>query len=62
MAMDERRHDETETEAPAVSELVEAQLETARAEVFRAYVQARDKARQLVEDDEPRGARGRRAS
>jgi hypothetical protein len=54
--MDERRqddhgHDETTAHVPA---LVEAQLETARAEVFRAYVRARAKARELAAEPRER--------
>jgi hypothetical protein len=48
--MDEREHDD---QTPAVPALVEAQLETARAEVFRAYVRARAKARELAADPPP---------
>jgi hypothetical protein len=54
--MDEREPDE---QAAAVPALVEAQLETARAEVFRAYVRARAKARELADeshDREPPGS------
>jgi hypothetical protein len=48
LRMDER-HDQDDPEATAhVPALVEAQLETARAEVFRAYVRARAKARELA--------------
>jgi hypothetical protein len=48
--MDERpEHDSDEDPAThAVPALVEAQLETARAEVFRAYVRSRAKARELA--------------
>jgi hypothetical protein len=35
---------------PAVPAIVEAQVETARAGVFRAYVRAREKARRLAEE------------
>ena len=62
--MDERRQPPRDPEEPSsagVPELVEAQLEAARAEVFAAYVRARDKARELVED-EPRAEREGRAS
>jgi hypothetical protein len=37
--------------AEAVPALVEAQVETARAEVFRAYLQAREKARLLADGE-----------
>jgi hypothetical protein len=54
----EPRHDETEDGEPLaiVPALVGAQVQTARAEVFRAYVRARAKARALVADDEPDAA------
>lgn len=55
--MDERREPQDPT--PAVPALVEAQVETARAEVFRAYVRARAKARELAADhqrERPDGA------
>jgi hypothetical protein len=46
--------------APAI---VEAQVEIARAGVFRAYVRAREKARRLAEEDlDGPGDRHRRAS
>jgi hypothetical protein len=50
--MDERRPPARDPEEPsaAVPALVEAQLEAARAEVFRAWVQARDKARDLGDE------------
>jgi hypothetical protein len=52
---DERqRRAESAAAADAMGALGAAQLADARAEVFRAYVQARDKARELV-DEEPRG-------
>lgn len=63
--MDDRREDQTQADgtAEAVPALVEAQLETARAEVFRAYLSARDKARALADDDHPKPAdRQRRPS
>ncbi|HWI70518.1 MAG TPA: hypothetical protein VNT55_01085 [Baekduia sp.] len=46
----------------AVTALVGQQLRAARAEVFRAYLQAQDKARALAgdEDDAPRSAAGQR--
>lgn len=50
--MDERR--DPDDPAPAVPALVEAQLETARAEVFRAYVRARAKARELAAEHDDR--------
>lgn len=40
--------------------LVGEQLRAARAEVFRAYLQAQDKARGLVEEEDARGADGGR--
>ncbi|WP_027005580.1 hypothetical protein [Conexibacter woesei] len=49
--MDERPEPDEQT--AAVPALVEAQLETARAEVFRAYVRARAKARELAAEAEP---------
>jgi hypothetical protein len=51
--VDEQRHDEADSDdpAPAVPALVEAQLESARAEVFRAYVRSREKARELVAEE-----------
>ena len=62
--MDERRHqrEQPEPATAAVAELVEAQLEAARAHVFAAYVRARDQARALVEEDAARAERERRAS
>jgi hypothetical protein len=36
----------------AVADLVGEQLRTARAEVFRAYLQSRDKARALLDDED----------
>jgi hypothetical protein len=54
--MDERdQAGEQDPATHAVPALVEAQLETARAEVFRAYVRARAKARELAaaEPDTP---------
>ena len=50
-------HESGRDETTHVPALVEAQLETARAEVFRAYVRARAKARELADDDEPRDRR-----
>ena len=49
--MDERPEPDPDPAAPAVPALMEAQLEAARAEVFRAYVRARAKARDLAFDD-----------
>jgi F0F1-type ATP synthase membrane subunit b/b' len=47
--MDERReHDPGREDTAHVLALVEAQLENARAEVFRAYVRARAKAKELA--------------
>jgi hypothetical protein len=56
--MDDRsEHDPGHDESRHVPALVEAQVETARAEVFRAYVRARAKARDLAAEldngDEP---------
>jgi hypothetical protein len=53
--VDEPRHDQTEPgeSAEVVSANVGAQVETARAEVFRAYVRARARARELAEDVGP---------
>jgi F0F1-type ATP synthase membrane subunit b/b' len=44
---EQRRGDQ----ADAVQALVGEQLRAARAEVFRAYLQARDRARELVEEE-----------
>jgi hypothetical protein len=53
--MDERReHDHRREDTAHVPALVEAQLETARAEVFRAYVRARAKARELFAEPRER--------
>jgi hypothetical protein len=59
--MDDRgEHDTEREETGPVPALVEAQVETARAEVFRAYVRARAKARELAadppDDREPPGS------
>jgi hypothetical protein len=54
-ARDER--DGRDGPGEAVSTLVGEQLRAARTEVFRAYLQAQDKARAL--DDEAAGAAGR---
>ncbi|WP_272474320.1 hypothetical protein [Baekduia alba] len=64
-AMDGQRDDEQEPDASeaAVLALVEAQLEAARAGVFRAYVRSRAQARDLVsEDRDDEASRQRRAS
>jgi F0F1-type ATP synthase membrane subunit b/b' len=47
-ADDEQRSGE---QAEAVQALVGAQLRVARTEVFRAYLQARERAQTLVEDE-----------
>jgi hypothetical protein len=50
----EQEHDPDRLEPagqPVVAAVVEAQLEEARARVFRAYVRARSKARDLAFDD-----------
>lgn len=53
--MDDRsEHDPGHDESRHVPALVEAQLETARAEVFRAYVRARAKARELAAEHDGR--------
>jgi hypothetical protein len=41
---------QAEPREPAVPAIVEAQVETARAGVFRAWVRAREKARHLAEE------------
>jgi hypothetical protein len=45
-------HDSRRDDTGPVPALVEAQLETARAEVFRAYVRSRAKARELADDEQ----------
>ncbi len=46
-------HDEQRSgaQAEAAQALMGAQLRTARAEVFRAYLQSRERARELVEEE-----------
>jgi hypothetical protein len=44
-------------QAEAVTALVGEQLRAARAEVFRAYLHSRDKARALLEDEDDRTPR-----
>jgi hypothetical protein len=56
----ERRRDDDGQAAAAVSTLVGEQLRAARAEVFRAYLQSRDKAQALA--DEQDDGRHRRVS
>jgi hypothetical protein len=49
------QHDDTrgpDGQAEAVTALVGEQLRAARAEVFRAYLQSRDKARALLADED----------
>jgi hypothetical protein len=63
--MDERPDHQPDPDATgqAVPALMEAQLEAARAEVFRAYVRSRAKARDLAFDDvEDEADRQRHAS
>jgi hypothetical protein len=58
----ERDGGDDDDRTEAVTELVGEQLRAARAEVFRAYLQAQDKARALAdaEDDTRRPAAGQR--
>jgi hypothetical protein len=62
----ERGHDSQggadERRPPAVPELVEEQVESARAGVFRAYVRAREQARRLAEQEPGRADDRARAS